>query len=566
MTAVATAPSRRWAVVLEAAGLLLVLAATLLVLGRLSSTPWWEYLLSDGDSLALPLLVRSVAEGEPFQWVMTSQLLLFPELPLYLVSLALAGGSVVGALVVNAFVNAAALYGCVRWLAARVLAGRTRPWRVSAAALATGTVVVLAATEGRGLINSGAFASGILLTTYYSGVALAAVLALALMAEASGGFDPARPPSRVRTTWALIGAVLVSAATTLSNPLFALQFTAPAVVSLLAVLVLRRMSWRRALLISAALVAGAGIGYAARDAVARFVAVDAGTYVHLERAGAAVDGFLLQLRDVGSAPTGKLEILIVGVLLLAALVTLVLAVATQVRPETPWAVADSSVVLATFVLVASASLVLGQIVTGSLVSRYLLPLAVFPALMLLPASQDWIPRRLAARVPLLRPRSFSTGVRAALAGAVALVVVAAGVVAGPAVRAAAEQAGSTPERACLEQWLDGRELSGVGSFWSTRPLELYGDASVDVQQVNFDFTAQLWMNNAASYRGKDFSYVLADREPDWAELALGHLGEPAAITACPTFDVYDYAGTPGEAALNAIVGASIEKASAERGF
>lgn len=556
----------RRAVALESSGLLLVLSATLLVLWRLSATPWWSYLLLDGDSLALPLLVQSVGRGEPFHWVMTSQLLVFPELPLYLVSLALAGGAPVAALVVNAFVNVAVLYLSLRWLAARVLAGRTRPWRIGAATVATALVVVLSATEGRGLINAGAFASGILLTTYYSGVALAAVLALALMAEASGGFDPARPPSRRRASWALVGLAAVSAGTTVSNPLFALQFTAPAVVSLLAVLVLRRMSWRRVLVISAVLVAGAGIGYAARGALTRFIAVDASTYLHIERAGTAVDGFILQMRDVGSSRSGKIEILIIAILLVAAVFTLIVAVATQVRPDTPWSVADSSVVLATFVLVACVSLIGGQIVTGSLVSRYLLPLAVFPALMVVPAFQDWIPRRIAARFRLLDPHRVPTAVRWATAVAVLLVSAGSLLVAAPPVRAAASDAGSTPERACLEEWIDGRPISGVGSFWSTRPLELYGDRSVDVQQVNFDFTAQLWMNNAASYEGKTFSYVLADRDPDWAGLARGQLGEPASVTACPTFDVYDYAGTEGESVLNDVIGDSIEKARVERGF
>ncbi|TDX75544.1 hypothetical protein EDF35_3810 [Rathayibacter sp. PhB151] len=565
MTGVDATRSRLRAIGAEAAGLLLVLAATAVVLAVLSRTPWWTYLLTDGDSLALPLLVASVERGEPFEWVATSQLLLFPELPLYLLSLALAGGSAVASLVVNAFVNVAVLQLGVRWLAARVLAGRSRSWRIGAAVAATSVVLLLAATEGRGLINAGAFASGILLTTYYSGVALAAVLALALMAEASGGFDPARPPGARRTALALIGAAVVSAATTLSNPLFALQFTAPAVVSLLAVLVLRRMAWRRALLISAVLIAGAGIGYAARGAFARFVAVDAATYLHLERAGSAVDGFLLQVRDVGSTRLGKVEILVVALLLLAAVLTLVVAVATQVRPETPWAVADSSVVLAVFVLVASASLVLGQIVTGSLVSRYLLPLAVFPALMVLPALQDWVPRGLPG-AGLLRRVRLPRPMRVVAAALVVLVAAGGAVLAAAPIRSAAAQAGATPERACLEQWLDGRDLAGVGSFWTTRPLALYADPSVDVQQVNFDFTPQLWMNNAAAYRSKTFSYVLADRDPDWAALALGTLGEPASVTACPTFDVYDYAGTAGESTLNTIVQRGIETAEAERGL
>ncbi|WKK71832.1 hypothetical protein Q0F99_01225 [Rathayibacter oskolensis] len=200
MTSTVAHRSRRRGAALarESAGLLLVLAATLLVLWRLSSTPWWTYLLSEGDSLALPLLVQSVQRGEPMQWVMTSQLLLFPELPLYLVSLALAGGGSAASLVVSAFVNVAVLYLALRWLAASVLAGQRPARRVAAAVVATGLVLVLVATEGRGMINNGAFASGILFTTYYSGVVLAGLVVLALLAQATAGFDPARTP-RPRT-------------------------------------------------------------------------------------------------------------------------------------------------------------------------------------------------------------------------------------------------------------------------------------------------------------------------------------------------------------------------------
>ncbi|MWV59587.1 hypothetical protein [Rathayibacter sp. VKM Ac-2754] len=562
-TVAPTARGRWNAIGREAAGLLLVLAATLLVLWRLSSTPWWTYLLSEGDSLALPLLVESVQRGEPMQWVMTSQLLVFPELPLYLVSLVLAGGGSAGSLVASAFVNVAVIYLALRWLAASVLAGRSPLRRVAAATVATVVVLLLVATEGRGMINGGAFASGILFTTYYSGVVLAGLVVLALMGRATGGFDPARPPSRRRLLLSLVGIAAVSAGTTLSNPLFALQFTAPAVASLLVVLVLRRMAWRRVAVLSAVLVVSAAVGLAARGLLIRFVAVDASTYLHLERAGTAVDGFILQMREVGAARSGKLEILVVACLLLAAAATLVVAVAAQVRPERARQVRDASVVLAMFVLVAAASLLIGLIITGSLVSRYLLPLAVFPVLMIVPLAGLRLPRSVAER---LRAAVAGTAVRwGAIAGVVAVVGISIAV-ALPPVRAAAATAGSTADRACLESWIAGREVSGVGSFWSTRALELYGDEEVDVQQVNFDFSVQLWMNNAASYRDTTFSYVLADRDPDWAALAIAQLGEPREITACPTFDVYDYAGTPGEAVLNERVAASLAAESAAHGF
>lgn len=551
----------------EASGLLFVVTAALAVLGHLASTPWAEHLFSDGDSLALPLFVQSMHRGEPFEWVMTSQLLAFPELPLYLLSVALTGGVIQTSLVVNAVVNAVVFYGGARLLASGVLADRSRGLRVGSSVAATATLLLLAATEGRGLINVGSFSGGILLTTYYSGVALAGVWILALMSGVTRGFASGLVDDR-RRRWTCLAAVFaVSAATTFSNPLFALQFTAPAVVTLLLLLVLARMSRRTAAVLGGVLLVGAVLGYASRGLARSLIAVDASTYLHLERAGQAVDAFILQMRVVGSATSGKIELLVVGLLLVLAASTVVAAVATQSRERRRGRVSTSSTAVALFVVVSCLSLLLGVVVTGSLVSRYLLPLAAFPVLLVVPLCGE-IARRVSRRAPALGRNSGDASHRGALVCAVlSASALAAGIaVSAPPLAVAAEQAGSTPERQCLEDWLGDRTRSGVASFWTARPLELYGPPSLDVQQVNFDFTAQLWMNNTAAYRGTTFSFVLADRDPDWSALALAHLGEPSAVVTCPTFDIYDYAGTDGERILNRIVSDSIERADREHGL
>ncbi|KQP97599.1 MULTISPECIES: hypothetical protein [unclassified Rathayibacter] len=559
----ARAKGRGRALLTESAGLVAVIASTVLVLGHLVAAPWGEYLLSDGDSLALPLLLQSLQQGDPFQWVMTSQLLVFPELPLYLISTGLAGGSVQGSLVVNAVVNMVVFYAGLRWLAAGVLAGRSRSLRVAAPVAATATLLLLAATEGRGLINSGAFASGILLTTYYSGVVLAAVFCLAIMSDVTGGFGATAIPGTRRRLVGLVAILAVGAAATVSNPLFALQFSAPAVVTIGLLLVLARVRPRTAGALAGVLLLGAAVGLIARLPAQRLIAVEASTYLHLERAGAAVDGFILQMRVVGSAGSGKIELAVVALLIVCAAATVVVAIATQTRAPGRLSVSTAGTAVALFVLVASVSLLLGVVVTGSLVSRYLLPLAAFPVLLVVPLAGDFVPRGLGARFRGSRPAWIGAGAPLAVALTAAVVAV---LLAAPPVAAASERAGSTPESRCLEDWLGGRTLAGVGSFWTTRPLDLYAAASTDVQQVNFDFSAQLWMNNIADYRGKSFSYVLVDHEPDWSVLARGTLGEPGSVTACPTFDIYDYAGTDGRAVLDRIVSESIEKASDDRGY
>ena len=55
------------------------LAAGLIILARWIGTDWEINLLYTGDSLVLPLLRESILAGQPFEWVFSSQLFLFPE-------------------------------------------------------------------------------------------------------------------------------------------------------------------------------------------------------------------------------------------------------------------------------------------------------------------------------------------------------------------------------------------------------------------------------------------------------------------------------------------------------
>lgn len=549
------------AVVRELWGPAATISLTVLVLGRLVQTPWLHYLLYDGDSLALPLLLKSLRSGEPLEWVMTSQLFLFPEIPLYLLS-ALVSTGAKAALLVNAVVNVLALYAALRWLAARTLAGRPHLGQAVALA-ATALYLVSAATEGRALVNVGGFAPGAMLTTYYFGSILAGLICLALAAEATNGFRADAQPSGRRPVFALLGVLLVSALTTLSNPLFLVQFVGGFVLSVIAAWILRRIRLRRAALLAVSVLAGAAIGYAARGFFASMIAVDAASYLHLDRAGGAVSALISQNLDVLSTRGGKVELAIIAALIVGAVLALIASVHAQLRPGRTPPLTDAGAMLCLFVVFSAVVLLGVQVLTGSDVSRYLLPLAVYPVLVIPAAASSPALRALLGRLP--RP-SFGP-VRRSVGVILGVVVVAAGLIVGlPPVVAAAHSDETAADSTCVTNWLAGRTLSGVGSFWTTRGLTLYGSSSIDVQQVNFDFSAQLWMNNLASYQGKTYSYVLADHDPDWAALALAHLGEPASVTACGSFDIYDYEATVGQDVLGTIVGTSVERAEENRGF
>jgi hypothetical protein len=118
--------------------------------------------------------------------------------------------------------------------------------------------------------------------------------------------------------------------------------------------------------------------------------------------------------------------------------------------------------------------------------------------------------------------------------------------------------------ACLTDWIGSREITGAGSFWVTRPLNLYGGKPVDLLQVNFDFSAQPWMTDIAWFEHKHVSYFLVSDEAPWRSMAEDHLGAPASVASCPGFQIWDYAGTPGETRLTLDIATSTAEYLRER--
>jgi len=533
------AEGRRAAVGREVLGLVVVTAAAIATLAVVVSGPWRYYVLYEGDSLALPLLLRT--DVDPLHWVMTSQIFLFPEIPLHLLS-RLLGGSVEGSLLVNAVLNVVVLYALLRSLASLVTP--RRPQAVVGAVVATLLLLVLVLTEGRALNNEGALATTFLLTTYYGGVVLSGLACVALVLRALRRRRDGRS-----IVVPVVLTLVIGALTTLSNPLFVLVVVAPWLASVVLLALARVVPARAAMLLAAPVVGSAVLGYASRGPFERFVAVDASTYLHLERIRFAAGALRLQVQSVASTPAGVLELVLLAVLLL------VVPVVVLRSPRRRGKDTDAAAALLTvFPVVAALAMLSGQVVTGSTVTRYLMPVAVFavlPALVLL------------ARAA---PRTPGRGVRRAGAAIVAVASLVVAAVALPSVASASAGTRDSSSERCLTDWIGEREVAGVGSFWTVRPLQLYGDPRLELVQVNFDFSAQLWMSNTDDYERRPFTFVLADHDPDWGELATRALGEPLAVVPCGEFDIYDYEGGPGAAELNRLVGESIDRAKEDRDF
>lgn len=534
---------RRWAAVgRETLGAAVALALSVIALGHVLVTERVALLWYDGDSVLLPLVERSIRLGQPFEWAMSPALFFFPELPVYLLC-SLVTATPQQALALNGVLVLLAVYALVRAAANELMPAARRSARIAVSALALGFVTAIVLTEYTATATSLELGSLLLTTTYYYG-ALLAMLGTAVLA-----LRTVRTGRASVTVLVVTGAV--AACTTASNPLYVPWSAGPVVVTLVLLSLARRVPWGPTVWTSAVLVAGSVVGYLLRIPLAPFVSLDPSTYVHPEQAGRTLAFFAALTDDRAGSARGDAELL----LLFAGVV---LAVGGTVWA---WRVRTARTVLVATVLplVTVVAVSVGVVVAGSQTPRYLEPIVTAPLLALVAVAE--LVRSAVRRTRVHRP---GRGVRLAVAVAAAVVLVGGAAVA-PATVSAVATARYAPA-ACLDRWADGRQVTGVGQFWTVRPLAAYASDDVELLQVRDTFETYPWLVDLGAYRDARPTFVVIGANDVWTTAVEDSLGAPASITHCTGFDIYDYAGTVGAAVLERDVVGSADVIRRDRGF
>jgi hypothetical protein len=535
------------AVAHEALGVLLALVLAVLALRHVLATARVALLWYDGDSVLLPLVARSIALGQPFEWAMSPALFFFPELPVYLATAAVTT-TPQQALALNGVLVLLAVYALVRAAANELMPSAGRSARVAVSVIAVVLLTMLVLTESSATATSLELASLLLTTTYYYGAVLAMLGTAVLVLRTVRTGRSSLP--------VLVTLGLVAALSTASNPLYVPWSAAPVVVTLAVLAAARRLPWRPAAWVAATLTIGAVVGYLLRIPLRPFVSLDPSTYVHPERAGATAAFFasLTDDRAASAAGDAGLLLMLVGVLLSAG--------------GTVWAWrarTSRTVLVATALpLVTIVAVSVGVVVAGSETPRYLEPVVAMPLLAVVAVCE---PTRTAGRrTRLHRP---VRGLRTALAVAAAAVLVV-GVAVTPGTLGAVAAARYGPVT-CLDRWVDaqrsdGRDPVGVGQFWTVRPLAAYAEQDVRLLQVRDSFDTYPWLVDLGAYRDARPDYVVIGSGDVWTTPVEDSLGRPATITHCAGYDVYDYAGTRGADVLRQRVVGSAEQILRDRGF
>ncbi|GAA4678018.1 hypothetical protein [Frondihabitans cladoniiphilus] len=505
---------------------------------------------TNGDSVLMPLIERSLREGQPFDWALSSVLFFVPEIPVY-AAVSLFFPDPHAAMLVNALVIVVALYALLRGLVAVVARHAGRLTRILVALVPVAILLggtLLEHDPGRDGLE---LVSLFLTTSYYYGTTLAMVASFALVIASVAGRS-----ARSRRA-ALVGLGIVTALAVLSNPLILLWAVAPSILTL--ALLLRRRSFplRAALVPTAVLVAATLVGYLLRVPFRAHIARSMGAYFHLGAWHRSAQTFIDEFFGTAAGWQGSIEMTLLAVALAG---TFALAIVALVR-RWPTRIALGLVIPAVSILVTVA----GSVVLGETATRYLMPLFFAPAcsaVVLLVHALERFPERSGVALP-------RDGASAPMGRRILAVALIAGAVIGVASVRVTTTAPSTQAYApatCLSNWIGGRDLTGAGEFWTIRALQAYGDSSVKLLQIGSGYGAHVWLENAADDRGQDISYLVTDDRSVYGTSPLQKLGAPAQTITCGQYTILDYQGTPGELRLSQHVAATAAAVIARDGL
>ncbi|MFZ4896546.1 hypothetical protein ACL9RL_19075 [Plantibacter sp. Mn2098] len=546
---------------LEVLGVLVVAALALIAVAHVLSTERAAVFLSDGDSVILPIMLRSFTSGEAQLWSMSAVFFAFPEIPLYLLS-RLIGHTPQLAFVVNGVLNVLAVYAALR-LIVRAVALRTTPTlapalRIAAAIVPISWLVLLVLLEHTMLRDSFELASLFLTTTYYSGSTLGLLFTIGLLGMTLGHGGAA---GRDRIGW-LIALGVLTALCIFSNPLYGVWAVAPAAATAFVVAVVRIVPWRRSLWAVGVLSVGTLAGLVLRMPFARYISANLDGYIRQNGWTVSSEYYGARIADTTTTAAGVVEIVLV---IIAAVVTVGAAALAMMRR---WHPATVTVLLASGITIVTTFF--AMMLLGTEAARYFAPLWFAPIVALTVATayagvavQRWWGAAAAAE----RRRRDT---RVTVAAAIAVVALVGGVLAGGAV--SVSRIGADPDvhrfagAECLADWVGDQDLTGAGEFWTVRGLQAYGERNTHLLQIDANYHPYLWITNAADFTGQDVSYLVVDSQSAWFHSPDEELGQPAARIACGRFTILDYRGTPGEQRLTSLISDSATQQRAERGL
>jgi len=111
---------------------------------------------------------------------------------------------------------------------------------------------------------------------------------------------------------------------------------------------------------------------------------------------------------------------------------------------------------------------------------------------------------------------------------------------------------------CFEHYTKDKSFYAIGSFWSSRSLDLYNNNNgIRILQAHKNLKPYPWLNNRAPYDKKSFNRIIIDKVSSDVSIDpkdVLRLGPVSDKYECKDFYIYYYApGTEAHKRLNLII-------------
>ncbi|MEV4776646.1 hypothetical protein [Microbacterium sp. LWH12-1.2] len=492
----------------EAAGWLGAVAVALLVSAQVAASARSELLFRDGDSLVVAMIARSLLDGQPLDWAMSSVLFL-PETAVFAALSVVLPFDVNGVLAANGVLNLVALYGALR-----LVAGRRRDGAAPAAwsLLALLVFGIVAMTEASASRDALELASLQLTTTYYSATVVAVVATVGMLRRALD-HERLRP-------WLLFALFATAVVSTTSNPLYAAWATVPFTL-VLAIFALRRPGRGHILVLSATLIVGTAVGFLGRIPFSAWIANTGASYAQPAEWMQSLGYYAGLAGERLTTPGGWLAALV-----LLALIALAAGLSARSVPE-PFGERGAHLVAA-IAWVTPVLVIVGAIALGTHAARYLQPLAFAPVLALVAA-----PRAL--RIPFARPLL----VPQAVLGSAAVLLLLSAAIGIP--RLASAAARPDADLVCVTDWVNEAGRPGAGQFWTVRLPKLHLEDPTQLVQVDHRLNGYAWLVNRTDFAVSGVSFLIEDSRTVQWELPVAAI--PGEVVQCGRYSILDFGET-----------------------
>jgi len=532
-----------------------IIAAYCVTLSHIQQTEWKDMFFLNADILTLPLVMQSLYLHEPFQWVFSSQIFIFPEGPIYLIC-SLFSSNFKVALIINGLVNISLFYLLLRILA-KVVTDNTTYRRIFAALFTLGILLLISIESRDRDLN---IATYFLMTSVYYGTIIASLLALTSSLSLYKRIVHRHRRSLQLALWCI--GFVTSLLATVSNPLFFIQFTVPFLIVISILYLLKYLPLRVAFIMISPYITSLIIALLMRSiALAGFFSSfgSLNQYIHFNEIILTIKKYRSMVASMYQGGIERqIEMTIIFLIVFCAVAVSIYIIIARLRrtnsrfiaPLTPQ---DSIVIL--FATISPLITLLVTIVTGNALTRYLLPVVFFTPLVFLPLyhfardKRRWIIRYGAAAI-------------------VSFVIIAA-IISRPFDTMHQLTSYYPADAACVDKALSKTpHRVGVAQYWRARSLQLNSHDGHILLQASGTMQKFGWLYNNAAYNIYTPSYVIVDKpeqnhSPDVSndpgstitkETVITTIGPPSHLYHCDSFDIYTYdKNTPGNATLREIL-------------